>query len=184
MLSPEPVVHYKKEPEAEPVKQLVGNLVVTSAPQNCDVEIDGRTETKNTPQLSIEGLAAGKHTISFSKPGYNRVTGEITIEPGAEVRVRGSLIEGRIDTLYEGKGSLLVKSKPNRCTIRFRGKLIEKDRPNFRMTHIPAGEYPMKISIRGRELSTNVLIRNDKRTVLEVSFVKGDKPFVVSYVTQ
>ena len=33
-LSPEPVVHYKQAAEAETVKQLVGNLIVASAPQN------------------------------------------------------------------------------------------------------------------------------------------------------
>jgi hypothetical protein len=50
-LSPEPIVRYMKEAEA--VIQLVGNLVVNSAPQNCGVEIDGKPTDKRTPQLSI-----------------------------------------------------------------------------------------------------------------------------------
>ena len=133
-LSPEPVVHYKKEAEAETVKQLVGNLVVTSAPQNCVVEIDGRSETKSTPQLSIYGLAAGEHTISFSKPGYDPISGVVTIQPRAEVTVRGNLKAGRIETIYEGKGSLRVISKPQRCTIRFRGMIREKTHPKLNLT--------------------------------------------------
>ena len=181
-LVPDPAARYKTEAKVVPVKKAVGYLVVTSAPQNCIVEIDGKTETKETPQLSIEGLVAGDHTISFSKPGYETITGVVKIPPAAEVTVRGNLIDGKIETIYEGKGSLRVRSKPERCTIRFRGKLIEKDRPNFRMTHIPAGEHPMVISIKGRELSTNVLIMDDTRTDLEVSFMKGDEPFAISYV--
>ena len=75
----------KQEAEAETVKQLIGNLIVTSAPQNCVVEIDGGSETKSTPQLSIEGLPAGQHTITFSKPGYETISGVIRIPPGVEV---------------------------------------------------------------------------------------------------
>ena len=54
-------------PEAkERMLELVGNLVITSAPQNCVVEIDGKSQPKTTPQLTVEGLAAGEHTIEVS----------------------------------------------------------------------------------------------------------------------
>jgi len=181
-LSPEPVVHYKQEAEAETVKQLVGNLIVTSAPQNCVVEIDGGSGTKSTPQLSIEGLPAGQHTITFSKPGYETISGVIRIPPGVEVSVRGNLFEGKIETLYQGKGSLRVKSTPLRCTVRVAGMIREKTHPKLNLTHIPAGEYSIVFSIPGRELSENILILNRQRTVVEVDFSNRNEPIVVSYV--
>jgi len=181
-LSPEPVVLYKKEAETETAQQLVGNLVVTSAPQNCVVEIAGRTETKDTPQLSIEGLAAGEHTISFSKPGYETLSGVIRIPPGVEVTVRGNFFEKEIETLYQGKGSLRVKSTPLRCTVRVAGMMREKTQPKLNMTHIPAGEYSIVVSMPGRELSENILILNRQRTIVEVDFSNRNEPIVVSYV--
>jgi len=181
-LSPEPSVRYMKEPEADKVNQLVGNLVVTSAPQNCVVEIDGRSETKSTPQLSIEGLATGEHTISFSKPGYETISGVIRISPGIEVTVRGNLFEGKIETVYQGKGSLQVKSTPVRCTVRVAGMVRQKSYPKLNLTHIPAGEYSIVFSIPGRELSENILILNRQRTIVEVDFSNRNEPVVVSYV--
>jgi hypothetical protein len=181
-LAPEPVVHYKKEAQAESIIQLVGNLVITSAPQNCVVEIDGRSETKNTPQLSIDGLAAGEHTISFSKPGYDPISGVITIQPGAEVTVRGNLKAGRVETIHQGKGSLRVISTPMRCTVRFAGMIRDKIHPKLNMSLIPAGEYPIVVSIPGHELSENILILDRQRTVVEVDFSDPAEPIVVSYV--
>jgi hypothetical protein len=183
-LSPEPSIRVlkEKEPEPEEVEQLFGELVVTSAPQNCTVELDGKSEEKIIPQLSIGRIAAGEHTISFSKPGYETITDVFNVQPGTEVTVRGDLFAGKIETLYEGKGSLQVISNPKRCTIRFRGKIEDKIHSYFNLTHIPAGEYPIVVEIRGRKLTRNVLIIDGHKTVLEVSFVKGEEPFVVSYV--
>jgi len=181
-LSPEPVVHYKNPAEAETVKQLVGNLVITSAPQNCVVEIDGRSETKTTPQLSIDGLAAGEHTISFSKSGYDPISGVVTIQPGAEVTVRGNFKAGRVETIHEGKGSLRVISTPMRCTVRFSGMMRQKSHPKLNLTFIPAGEYSIAVSIPGRELSEKILILDRQRTIVEVDFSNSDEPIVVSYV--
>jgi hypothetical protein len=181
-LVPDPSAQYKTQAKAPAVKKDVGYLVVTSAPQNCIVEIDGRTETKETPQLSIEGLASGEHRISFSKPGFETISGVIKIPSGAEITVRGNLFSGEIETIHEGRGSLKIYSKPKRCTVHFRGKREDKTSLTLNQTLIPAGEYPIVVEIQGRELSTNVLIRDEMRTVLEVSFMKGDEPFTVSYV--
>ncbi len=181
-LSPQPFAQYQKKAEPEEVKQLFGNLTITSAPQNCVIELDGESETKEIPRLSIGRIISGKHTISFSKPGYETITREVNIHPGAEVTVRGDLFAGKIEILYEGRGSLQVISNPQRCTIRFRGKMEDKIHPTFNLTHIPAGEYPIVFEIRGRKLSRNVLIMDGQRAVITVSFVKGNEPFSVSYV--
>jgi len=181
-LAPQPFAQHQKKAEPEEVKQLFGDLTVTSAPQNCVVEIDGKSEPKEIPELEIGRVVSGKHTISFSKPGYETITREITIHPGSEVIVRGDLFEGKIEILYEGRGSLQVTSNPSRCKIRFRGKSEDKIHPTFNLTHIPAGEYPIVFEIKGRKLSRELLIRDGQRAVIRVSFVKGEEPFSVSYV--
>ncbi len=167
---------------AAPSAQEVGSLVVTSAPQNITVEIDGRVEEKTTPQLSIGGIPVGEHTISFKKDGYQTVTSVITIEPGAENTVHGDLKASKVEVVHLGMGSLQVRSKPVSCTIWFRDEIHDKAYDRFNLTKIPAGEYPMMVMIPGRKLTTTVLIVDGQRTTVEVSFMKGDDPFVITRV--
>lgn len=174
MLEPEVVASPK-------VTQLVGNLVVTSAPQNCLVEIDGISETKDAPQLLIGGLAVGEHVITFSKPGFDRISGVVTIEAGAELRVRGNLKSGKVEIVHEGQGSLRVMSTPSGCTVGFRGKTHQKTTQRLNLSKIPAGEYPIFATWRGLELSSKVLIKKGQRTMVTVNFMKNNEPWVVSY---
>jgi hypothetical protein len=179
--SPEPQARPQREPGGAKVEQQVGDLLVTSVPQNCVVEIDGKAEDKSIPLLRIGGLAEGEHEISFSKAGYDRVSGVVRILPGAEVTVRGDLAAGRLETIHEGQGSLRVVSTPEHCTVLFLGKAREKTRARLNLSYIPAGEHPIVVEWKGRRLSTNILIAKGQRTILVVSFMKGDPPFVVSY---
>jgi len=181
-LSPQPFAQYTKKAEPEEVKQLFGELVVTSAPQNCVIELDGESETKEIPQLSVGRIAAGEHTISFSKPGYETITDVFNVYAGADVTVRGDLFAGKVEVIYEGRGALRVISKPQKCTVRFRGKTEEKTYTRLNITHIPAGQYSIEVAIPGRELITSVWIRDAQRTVLEVDFMNQDEPFVVTHV--
>ncbi len=177
------VVALPTSPQAAvPSVQEVGSLVVTSAPQNITVEIDGRVEEKTTPQLSIGGIPVGEHTISFKKDGYQTVTSVITIEPGAENTVHGDLKASKVEVVHLGLGSLQVRSKPVRCTIWFRDEIHDKAYDRFNLSKIPAGEYPMMVMIPGRKLTTTVLIVDGQRTTVEVSFMKGDDPFVITRV--
>jgi hypothetical protein len=179
--SPQASVGQVRSSGAPEVKQPTESLLVTSAPQNCVVEIDGRSHTKDAPQLLIDGLAAGEHTISFSKPGYDRISRVIRIQPGTEVTVRGDLIAGKVEVVHEGKGSLRVISTPERCTVRILGETKDKIGPRLNVSYLPAGEHRMVVSWKGRELSTNVLIKDRQRTIVTVSFMKNDVPFMVSY---
>ena len=181
-LAPQPFPQYQKKAEPEEVKQLFGEVTVTSAPQNCVIEFDGKSEPKEIPELPIGRVESGRHTISFSKPGYETITREISIHPGTEATIRGDLIAGKIDVLYEGRGSMQVHSNPNRCTVRFRGEIEDKIHSKLNLTQIPAGEYPIIFEIKGRKISRNVLIKDGQRAVVTVSFVKGEEPFFVSYV--
>jgi len=179
--TPEPLMHQEQQAGGPEVTQATGSLRVTSAPQNCTVEVDGKAEAKNTPFLVIESLAAGEHPIALSRPGYERISGLVTIRPGAEVSVRGDLIAGKVETIYEGQGSLRVISTPEHCAIRILGMTREKTRARLNMSHLPAGEHRITVEWKGRQVSRDVLITNGTRTIVIVSFLKGDEPFVVSY---
>lgn len=179
--SSEPPFRQERETTRPRVERSAGNLLITSAPQNCVVEIDGRSETKSIPLLLIEGLAAGEHLISFSKPGYGRLSGAIKIQPGAEVRVRGDLKAGRLEAVTEGQGSLRVISVPEYCTVRFLGMTKEKTDLVLNVSHVPAGEHRIVVAWGRLELSSSVVIIRGQRAVVTVSFMKAAKPFVVSY---
>jgi hypothetical protein len=173
---PEPVA-----PTPAPIKPAVGILVITSAPQNCVVEIDGtRTEVKNTPTLILSDLVIGRHTISFSKAVYETISGTFFVQPDTATIVRGNLIDGKVEAGAEGKGSLRVMSKPTSCEVRFAGKHYDKRYRILNVSHIPAGDHRMVVEWGGRTLSAVVPISDRKRTIVNVSFMEGDRPFVIT----
>ena len=178
---PAPLIRKDAETDKATAEHPGGKLLVTSAPQECVVEIDGRVENKSVPILLVEGLAAGDHTIAFSKAGYEPISGVVTIRPGLEVTVRGDLMGGKVETVHEGQGSLRVYSTPVHCTVRFAGITRETKTGVLNFTRMPAGEHRMVVEWKGRWLATSVVIAKGQRTVVTVSFMKGDKPFVVSY---
>ena len=171
-----------EEPVSAEPSLAVGALIVTSAPQNCVVEINGVPHTKTSPQLTIGGIAGGEHSIRFTKPGYEPVAKKVVMQPGATVAVHGNLKAAEVVAVQEGWGSLRVVSEPSRCTVKFMGKTSEKTTLNLNLSRIPAGEHPIIVSIAGRELSTKVLILDEQMTVVKVSFIKGDEPFGISHV--
>jgi hypothetical protein len=179
--SPEPPVGHEGETGGATIKQTTGNLLVTSAPQDCVVEIDGKPQDKSVPLLRVDGLAAGEHTISFSKPGYDRISGAVTILPGGEVTVRGDLKAGKVEIVHEGKGSLRVISTPEHCMVRFLGETREKIHARLNLSYVPAGEHEIVVFWKNYKVLGKIMIIKGFRTVVVVSFMKGDKPFVVSY---
>ncbi len=163
------------------VRQAPGGLRVVSAPQDCVVEIDGKPEVKNTPLLRISGLTPGEHPISFSKPGYERISGVVRIISGIETTVRGDLKSGEVKTVYEGKGSLRLISTPDHCAVQFLGKVREKTRAVLTLSCVPAGEHRIVVEWDGRRVSSNIVIAKDQRTIVVVNLLKRGPEFSVSY---
>lgn len=174
-VSPGPVVTPVRPPA------LLATLVVTSAPQNCTVEIAGRREEKTAPTLRLDHLPPGQHRITFSKAGYESVSGEVVLHPGIENTVRGDLIAGQVAVVYEGKGSLRIFSKPETCTVRIAGRIRDKVRSVLNVTHLPAGEHRLVVAFKGQQLATTVLIKNRQRTVVRVDLLEREAPFAISY---
>lgn len=178
---PVPSGAHEGKAAAVAVAQPRGNLVVISIPQNCDVGIDGKTELKTVPVLRIEGLAVGDHTVSFSRPGYEPISRSVWLGPGTDVTVRGDLKAGKVELVFEGMGSLRVMSTPNHIAVRFLGKSYDKTDQKLNVSHVPSGKYRLVASWGGRELSSDVLILADQRTVVTVRFIEGGEPFAISY---
>ncbi|OYV97665.1 MAG: hypothetical protein B7Z68_02940 [Acidobacteria bacterium 21-70-11] len=179
--SPAPQAPHESPAAPAEVVPTAGSLIVTSAPQNCAFEVDGKAESKSVPLLRIYDLAPGPHTVSFSKPGFGPLSGVVTIPPGGEVSVRGDLLAGKLETASEGEGSLRVFSTPEICSVQIVGKTHDKTTTVLNVTHLPAGEHRMVVNWRGRQMSSNILITARHRTVVTVSFIRGDEPFVVKY---
>lgn len=159
----------------------VGDLAVTSVPQNCVVEIDGKTRTKNTPILLIDSLAPGEHQISFSKEGYKQLTGTVKIKAGSEVTVRGDLTTGKLENVYSGNGSLRLTSNPQYCTVRLLGETTDKTRPVLNLKKLPAGEHRIVVSYKSVERSSTVTINAGQRTIVNVNLMNANEPFTFSY---
>jgi PEGA domain len=182
--SREPTKRLGEDTGGAKAKPPMGKLLVTSAPQDCVVEIEGKSENKGVPVLLIEGLAAGDHQISFSKPGYERISGTVTILPGVEVTIRGDLKAGTVENVYEGYGSLRVISNPEHCWVRFLGKTTENTRGRMNVSYVPAGEHEIVVFWKNLRVAGKIVILKGYRTIVEASFMKGDEPFVVSYAPE
>jgi hypothetical protein len=171
-------------PEPTPAAPSValGTLVITSAPQNCVVEIDGRPHTKTSPVLTVGGLGAGEHTVVFRKPGYEPLRRTISIPPGATLAVHGNLKQRTVDVEHPGVGSLRLRCRPTSCTVRLLGMLRDTSGGSLKLSHLPAGEHRLVVAIPGRELQTSILILDGQRTEVEASFLKGEEPFRVTHV--
>ncbi len=164
-----------------PSEAATATVVITSAPQNCTVELAGKTEAKTTPTLRLEGIAAGQHRIVFAKEGYETVSRDIVLYPGVETTVRGDLMAGEVVVGHEGKGSLRLISNPATCTVRIAGRTRDKVRAVLNLTHLPAGPHRLVVSFKARQLTTDVVIRNGQRTVVRVDLLDREAPFAVSY---
>lgn len=161
--------------------EIDGTLVITSAPQNCDVELNGELHSKRVPQLVLSGVAPGDHTISFRKEGYPPIHGQLAVRPGVKTAVRGNFIDGRVEIVHAGSGSLRVLCRPDRCGVRFLGRVAETSRGRWNLSHVPAGEHPLTVSLQGQERTLNVVIVDRQRTVVAVSFLPREEPLTVSF---
>ena len=170
-----------KAPAQTQVDEPVGKLVITSAPQACTVTIDGTSQEKDVPYLTIGALPQGKHTISFSRPGVTPLSTVVDMEPGTDMTVRGDFLDGKVEVTYEGLGSIRILSTPQSCMVYFLGETRQKTTPIMNISHLPAGRHRLIVAWGGREMTTEVLITNRYRTIVTVDFGDKNPPFAFAY---
>jgi hypothetical protein len=174
-----------------------------------DDELVG-TSSAEEQGLVLDDVADGLHTIRVERDGYLARTFQVRLPfsievgelqpvpdlPEAQVSVQAEQVEPaepvswtvvetaeaeRIaETRKRAKGSLRLITRPTRCTVRFLGKVHEKTGMKLNLSFIPAGDYPILISCRGREMTASVTIEDRTRTIVEASFMPGDEPLVIT----
>ena len=89
--------------------------------------------------LRVEDLAPGQHTIAFSKPGYERLTGRVKFRRASRSACAETSWRGRSRPPRTGKGSLRVFSTPEICTVQILGKTHDKTRLGAERDAPPGG---------------------------------------------
>ncbi len=177
-----------------PTFSLAGDIQVLCEP-GLKVYLDGEfmgISNAKEDGLFLPNVPTGEHVVRVEKEGFSprsftvRIglpvevrVGEFTSEPEAQLQEKAP--GAKVESLQEGEGSLRVISTPMRCTVRFLGKTREKTSQRLNLSHIPAGEHSIEVSWRHLKLSRKIRIIDGQRTVVRISFMKGDEPFIVSH---
>src|SRR5262249_26086463 len=64
----------KKRNSPTPAAAIPGQILVDSAPEGAQFEIDGRTDPNWVTPYTLAGLNPGQHTVTISKSGYTAQT--------------------------------------------------------------------------------------------------------------
>lgn len=140
-----------------------GQLMLESNPPGAVVTLNGQT-LGETPLLH-EGLHAGTHLVTLTRPGYKPVTLRVTVEHDLTTRQRVTMTpERRTPT-----GDLVVESAPAGADVYLEGRWIGKT-----PLHVPvaAGSRRLSLRLAGYEtLARTVRVVPDLTTTQRVSLV-------------
>jgi hypothetical protein len=100
---------------------LPGQIVIDSTPQGAQIQIDGKTDPSWVTPLTLSGLTAGQHSLTFSKAGYSTDARTVTVGSGSKVLVAGHLTQS--------VATLAVTSNPAGASIYIDGKNAGKLTP-------------------------------------------------------
>jgi Protein kinase domain/PEGA domain len=98
-----------------------GQMTLDSNPQGAQVHIDGKTDPSWVTPITMSGLSAGQHSVSFSKPGYASDTRTVAVASGGR-----ALVTGRLAQLV---ATLAVSSTPAGANIFIDGENTGKLTP-------------------------------------------------------
>jgi hypothetical protein len=112
----------RKTASAAPAAVVVsGQMAIDSTPQGAQVQIDGNTDPSWITPLTLSGLAAGRHSVTFSKPGYSSDTRTVSVTSGGKASV--------ITRLAQLAATLAIASNPAGASIFVDGKNTGKLTP-------------------------------------------------------
>jgi len=94
---------------------IAGSIVVVAKPDGATVSLDG-DEVGTTPDVRIENVHPGKHTVTVTKDGYAPATENISVTKLQEVTVNVSL--------EATAGLLLVTTVPAGASVYSNGELL------------------------------------------------------------
>jgi serine/threonine-protein kinase len=70
-----------------------GVITLDSNPQGAQVQLDGTTDPSWVTPLTLSGLAAGQHSVTFSKPGFSSDTRTVALASGGKATVITRLVQ-------------------------------------------------------------------------------------------
>jgi hypothetical protein len=100
---------------------IPGQVAIDSTPQGVQVQIDGKTDPTWVTPVTLSGLGAGQHSITFSKPGYVSDTRTVAVASGSKLSV--------VSHLVVLAATLVVSSHPAGANIYIDGKDTHKLTP-------------------------------------------------------
>ncbi|PYP91881.1 MAG: hypothetical protein DMG65_06160 [Candidatus Angelobacter sp. Gp1-AA117] len=121
-----------------------GELRFVSQPDGAKVEVDHWTEPTWVTPFKASNLAAGKHTVSFSKPGYMEVSRTIDVASGKSLQIDAQL--------KLAVAMVTVTSTPPGANILIDGKDTGKTTPAE--LQLEKGEHTLLIRKRGYKEET------------------------------
>jgi hypothetical protein len=112
-----------KKKTSAPIAVVVapGQMTIDSTPEGAQVAIDGKTDPSWITPLTLSGLAAGQHSVTFSKSGYSNETRAGSVASG-----RKSSVAARLSQLA---ATLAVTSSPAGASVYIDGKNTSKLTP-------------------------------------------------------
>lgn len=112
----------KKRSAPAPAPVLApGQMAIDSTPPGVQVQVDGRTDPSWVTPFTLSGLAAGRHSITFSKAGYSSDTRAVDVVSGSKSFV--------VTHLAQLVATLAVSSTPAGANIYVDGKNMVKLTP-------------------------------------------------------
>jgi uncharacterized cupredoxin-like copper-binding protein len=102
--------------KSAPVTAVVapGQLALDSTPQGVQVQVDGKTDPSWVTPFTLSGLEPGRHSVTFSKPGYVTDTRAVDVASGSR-----SSVATRLSQLA---ATLAVSSSPAGANVYVDGK--------------------------------------------------------------
>ncbi len=98
-----------------------GQVTIDSSPEGAQLQIDGQTDPSWVTPVTLTGLAAGQHSVTFSKPGYSSDTRTVSLVSSKPVSVTARLAQAA--------ATLVVSSTPAGANIYVDGKNTGKLTP-------------------------------------------------------
>jgi tRNA A-37 threonylcarbamoyl transferase component Bud32 len=141
-------------------------LLLVSEPDGADVLVDGRKLDRPTPTW-VSGLAAGSHTVKFSRGGVSAVAQEVTLKAEQRAVVQVSL--------PPATHRLEVRSIPDGAWVFLDGRLAFGETPTY-VDITDEDFHELRVAKNGYQTVVKAITPDDKMTELSISLKAETQP--------
>lgn len=149
-----------------------GVLVIETNPSGAEVKVVG-FKTKVSPAEFSE-VPVGSHSVVISKPGFEPVTREISLEPDERLEISDielSKSAGKLEVVSEPKGAEFKVLKKQDDELK---ELIQTGTTPAMLEKLDAGEYQVLMAVEGwPEYSEFIRIEHNRNSSVSAVFAEG-----------